>query len=115
MEANHGRGLSGCGAGFVHLLHADEAVVEADYQTLRKLQPTMFHVDGTGAEATGGGVGGRRGARVGGVARRVRKAAAAAVRARSPPLVRAIVPLVALSCVELGVARRLAAARHLIG
>jgi D-alanine-D-alanine ligase-like ATP-grasp enzyme len=35
--------LASC-AGYAHLLHADEAVVERDYQTLRQLQPRMFAV-----------------------------------------------------------------------
>ena len=37
-------------AGFAYLLHADEATLTADYQTLRELQPRLFDVGADGAE-----------------------------------------------------------------
>ena len=47
--------LNSC-AGDVVLLSADAAAVEADYQTLRQLQPTMFDVDEAAAAGREGGV-----------------------------------------------------------
>ena len=43
--------LNSC-AGYCYLVHADPAVVEADYQTLRELQPRLFEV-GASAHAPG--------------------------------------------------------------